>query len=243
MEETLDYIDRYFQGELSEADRLAFEQRCETDNSFAEAVAFYIKARQGLKQELLEAKRADFDQLYRQLSEQSAKPRARLRKLVTYIGTAAAAVLLFLGWYLLFRHPSPQQLANQYIHTNFSMLSVTMSSKPDSLQQGLAAFNQRDYAAAERILSALSQQNDPEAGKYLGILYLVNDQYDKAIIQFDALANNPHLYSNPGLFYKAITLMKRSVGDDRRQAKTLLQEIVDKDLAGSSEAAGWLRNF
>lgn len=243
MEETLNYIDRYFQGQLQEAEKVAFEQRCETDSGFAEAVSFYLTARQTVKKELHEQKKAEFQQLYQELSKHPVQRPGTVRRMMPYLSAAAASVLIFLGWYFFFNNPSPQQLAEQYIHDNLNTLSVTMGNNQDSLQLGLAAFNRRDFHTAEKLFLGLAQRNDPEGIRYLGILYLVNNQYDKALAQFNELANNPNLYANHGLFYKAITLMKRSVGKDSLQAKQLLQEVVDKGLPGSREAASWLPNF
>ena len=50
------------------------------------------------------------------------------------------------------------------------------------------------------------------------------------------------LYANPGLFYKAIALMKRGDKGDEDNAKQILQEVVKKDLAGSKMAKEWLLN-
>jgi anti-sigma factor RsiW len=50
MSDTLDYIDDYFNGKLTPAEKRAFENKCEVDPAFAEEVAFVISVRDGLKQ-------------------------------------------------------------------------------------------------------------------------------------------------------------------------------------------------
>src|SRR5690606_4073992 len=137
-----------------------------------------------------------------------------LKKLLPYFTLAAACLLLVQGWMVFFNDPSPRQLASNYIEDNLQNLSIQMDASEDSLQMGIAAFNQQDYSTAENIFQALTNQNNlaPEAIKNLGILYLVTDEYDKAILEFDALSAYTNLRANPGPFYKAVTLMKRNEG-------------------------------
>jgi tetratricopeptide (TPR) repeat protein len=245
MEETLDYIDRYFRGELLAEERLSFEGRCEADEEFAGIVAFYVSTRQILRDELEEKRKAEFQELYHTLSRTSVSRPSPVRKLMPYISVAAACLLLFVGWWAFFRVSGPRALAEGYIGRHFSALPVTMSGSRDSLQSGLDAYNKRDYDQAEALFSALIRKDgrNIEARKYLGILWLVKGDCDKALVQFDSLAVRQDLYSNPGPFYKAITLMKRSAGDDRREAKRLLQEVVDKKLPGNEQAEKWIREL
>jgi len=244
MDETLDYIDRYFRGELPAGERSSFEGRCEADEEFASAVAFYVSTRQVMRDELQEKKKAEFQELYHTLKAKAVSP-SPVRKLAPYISVAAACLLLFVGWWAFFRVSGPRALADGYIGHHFKSLSVTMSGGGDSLQLGLDAYNKGDYDQAEALFSALIRKDgqDIEARKYLGILWLVRGDYDKALVQFDSLAVRRDLYSNPGPFYKAITLMKRSAGDDRREAKQLLQEVVDKRLPGYEQAAKWISDL
>lgn len=51
------------------------------------------------------------------------------------------------------------------------------------------------------------------------------------------------LYTNPGPFYKAVTLMLRSEGNDKQQAKKILQQIINKNLYGDREAKNWIKQF
>lgn len=244
MEEWIDYIDRYFRGELTGAEKVAFEERCVNDLSFAEAVAFYITARQTVRSALQDQQREQFSELYQELAQRQ-RPPALLRRLRPYIAAAAACLLIVFGWVYFFSGKSPEQLAENYIQSDLQSLSVTMGGQADSLQQGLAAFNKGDYAEAEKIFGSLTRQPVPDADafRYLGIVYLVTGRYDRALQQFETLSSYPGLHANPGPFYKAITLMKRSTGNDLLQAKALLQEIIDKKLPGHREATDWIRQF
>ncbi|WEK35051.1 MAG: hypothetical protein P0Y53_21390 [Candidatus Pseudobacter hemicellulosilyticus] len=245
MEETLDYIDSYFNGTPAAAEKAAFEERVSTDPAFAEAVAFYLSARQTVQAELQEQQRARHQQWYQDLKAAQPRPSV-VRRLQPWISIAAAACLLIvLGWQFFFTGTSPQKLADNYIEQSLHTLPVTMGGRADSLQQGLDAFNKQDYARAETIFQALTQQDQPDADafRYLGIVYLTSSRYDLALQQFNTLSSTPGLHANPGPFYKAITLMKRSTGDDLQQAKALLQMIIDQQLPGHREATNWISQF
>jgi lipopolysaccharide biosynthesis regulator YciM len=120
-----------------------------------------------------------------------------------------------------------------------------MGGSHNSLQQGIAAFNDGNYGKAQEIFQSLTHQIDvaPEALKNLGILYLNNKDYDKAISAFDSLSVMENLYANRGPFLKAVTLMKRLEGRDSEQAKEILQQVKEKKLPGSKEAEEWLKKW
>lgn len=56
MNETLNYIESYFENGLTAAERTLFERRITDDAAFAGEVAFYLQARQVLRQELVQQK-------------------------------------------------------------------------------------------------------------------------------------------------------------------------------------------
>jgi tetratricopeptide (TPR) repeat protein len=241
MSETLDYIDDYFAGALSAPEKLVFEQRCVSDHGFAQEVAFYLSARGALKAELHAQKRELFGN---RKPAAPATSRGKVKRLLPYLSAAAACVLLLLGWLLFFKPSSPSQLADEYITQHLKQLSLTMHSDADSLQKGIAAYNQADYQSAENIFQSLTRQEAiaPDAVRYLGLVYLMTGKYDKAIVQFDTLTRYP-LYANPGPFYKALALMKRASPGDISEAKTLLEDVRSRELPGSKQAVQWLKNL
>ena len=76
----------------------------------------------------------------------------------------------------------------------------------------------------------------------MGIVYLRLANYDKAFLYFQQLENYP-LYSNPAIFYQALTLMKRNGPGDKQNAKQLLQQVVKDNLEGKAVAQQWLKNW
>jgi len=246
MNDSLHIIAAYFEGSLPAEERQSFEERCVNDADFAAEVAGYISMRDAVREHLEAEKRAEFALLYAELAPERhpLKPGIRIKKLSIYF--AAACMMLVFGWFLLWKTAHVTQLSEDYIAANFSTLGLNMggAETTDQLQKGIAAFNAKKYEEAAQIFSPMTGpgRTAPEAVKNLGITYLVSGKYEAAIVQFDRLADYD-LYSNPGLFYKALVLMKRSVGNDRAAAKKLLKEVVDRNLAGSKEAEIWLQKL
>lgn len=243
MTPTLEYIEKYFTGSLSEDEQRAFEQRCTTDIEFAREVSFYVASRDALKEAVRDHKKKEFEELYKELS---LKPRGVQRSFFPYVVSAAAAcLLLFFTWIAFFKSPSPQQMADSYVEENLQTLSVTMGSGEDSLQLGISAYNKEDYSEAEKIFSALVNQESQktEATKYLGLTYLKTERYNEAIAQFEKLSSYTHLFANSGPFYKAVALMKRGNSADGEEAKKLLQEVIADDLPGRKQAEEWMEKW
>lgn len=234
MSEISDYIDDYFTGALSAEEKQVFADRCVSDKAFAQEVAFYLSARAALKEQLEEQKRQTL-----------VAPKAKVRRISLYLVAAVlTGILALAGWWIFFRAPSVQQLSSQYIREHLQQLGATMHSGSDSLQNGIAAYNNKDYQQAEAIFTSLSNQETamPDAVKYLGVVYLVTGKYDAAIIQFNRLIQYP-LYANPGPFYKALTLLQRNGPGDRQQARVLLEEVRSNQLPGNKPANEWLKNI
>src|SRR3954447_24134751 len=63
MKEVLPYIDRYFNGELSNEEKKAFEGDCLADPAFASMVAFYISLQEHSQEEWVKRKKQQFARL------------------------------------------------------------------------------------------------------------------------------------------------------------------------------------
>jgi tetratricopeptide (TPR) repeat protein len=238
MLDTLDYIESYFAGRCTDAERQQFEERCVRDEAFAQEVAMYIQSRQVLKEELLAAKKA----VWAPAGPKRQKP-GLVRTL--YIASAAAAVVVLFCLYLVTRSATPGQLAGDYVRTHYDQLSQTLDGTRDSLAQGITAYNHQAFDKALDLFTTLAHDHagNTDARLYSGLAYLRLKNYDQALHEFDTLANMSSLYSNPGPFLKAVTLLERNAAGDRETARVLLQDVVRRNLDGSREAAVWLKKI
>jgi tetratricopeptide (TPR) repeat protein len=243
MNDSLNLIDSYFNKLLPAQEKQAFEERCISDPLFAEEVAFYISARDQLKLELHENKKKEFREYGAGLNIQ---PPVRTLKsnLFRILSVAAMLIVLFLCWQLFMKEPGPQKIADAYISSELDVLGKTMGGRPDSLQMGITAYNHKQYDKAEMIFRnmAIKNASDPESIKYLGIVYLASGKYDNALAEFEKLSGFK-LFANPGPFYSALALMKRSAPGDHEKARQLLQNVVQQNLHGKKYAEDWIRKM
>jgi len=249
MDNNLEYIDAYFQRMLEPEEIRRFEQKLAEDPEFAEEVAFYLAAKQGLKAEAEKEKKERFKQLLSQQAPVINIDRERNTKRIwMYRVSAAAAIVvcLLFAWYFFFSSSaSPQQMADKYINDNFKDLGITMSARLDSIQTGLRLYNDGQYDSSLKMFETISQRDPKDylPKKYAGIVCLRLGNYEKALQYFRAFENDDTLYSNPSLFYQAVTLLKRNQSGDKQQAKELLQRVVKGDLDGKESAEQWLKKL
>ena len=242
--DNMEYIDDYFNRPNTTDQKQQFEQRIIRDSSFAEEVSFYISTHNVIREQLQMQQKERFREIYEQ--QKIALPRKQpLKQMWRYAIAACTVAVIALSRLLFSSGISPKQLADEYIQQNWQTLDIAMSAESDSLQAGLALFNSGKPAAA-LLQFENTVKNDSSnfmAKEYAGIAALSQSQYEKALFYFSALANDTALHSNPGKFYQAITLFKRSGPADIDAAKSLLQEVATNDLEGSKEAEEWLKKL
>ncbi|MBX3254601.1 MAG: tetratricopeptide repeat protein [Chitinophagaceae bacterium] len=179
----------------------------------------------------------------------SVAPVVAIHKSRSYLKIAlsvAAGVLLIFSAYLMFiNNGDATKLAGRYVNEELSHLSQTMDGAKDSLQQGIAAYNKKEYTKAIELFEAVykAHPDNSDALRYAGTAYLVTKQYNKAIEYFDELAAKKELFSNNGLFLKSVTLLQRNQQGDKEQAKQLLEKVIEEKAEGAKEAALWLKEW
>lgn len=241
--DSLEYIDDYFAGKLTDEQKIAFEARIKSDPAFSEEVAFYVNAIDVLKEEKHSEKRARFRTLYQ---ENRPVAQAPVRRIWPY-AAAASVLALAIGFWWFAQHGTsdPQRLADRYISGQLTNLPVTMSADRDSLQQGIDLYNHGQLTQARDLFADLVRHTpySVQAKIYTGIVFLRLQDYDNSLACFQQLAADTTLYGNPALFYEALTLMKRSRPGDTDRARQLLQQVVDRNLDKKEDAQQLLRNW
>jgi tetratricopeptide (TPR) repeat protein len=154
---------------------------------------------------------------------------------------AACTILVVAIYFFSFQTPKAQQLAGNYIQANLMEISQSMSMSQDSLQLGISAYNNKDYKKALHYFQGVGNNNpaNRDANEYAGYVFLINNDYESALKNFDQLENLKGKF-NKGKFLKALTLMERNKEGDIAQAKRLLQQVVNENAGGKKEAEEWL---
>jgi tetratricopeptide (TPR) repeat protein len=242
MMDDYEYISNYFKGVLSPEERIQFDRKIQDDPAFAEDVAFYCSSMQEIKDQLAEEKKKRFREIYKEeeVRKENKTPVIFMKRWWSKVAVAAAVVAASMLWWL---QPTAMELADKYIKDNFSELRVTMG-KNDSMQAAADLHNDGKLKESLLIFEKLADADNSgtSAIKNAGIVSLQLKEYDKALEYFTALEKKS-LYSNPGMFYHALTLIKRNQPGDTLKAKQLLQQVVNRDLAEKKTAEEWLRRL
>ena len=237
-------IEAYFKKELSDSEKKQFEMDLETNSELAESVAFYLLVKDAAQKnaESRNSRLAERHAEWQKLNTSQSQP---LTRRIAYLVAAALILIAFcLGWLLLnSRIETREQMANAYVQENFSTLNVQMSGNADSLQQAINEFNKGVYTKSELLLDDILTRDpeNAEALKIAGIVSLRMQNYDKAITYFKRLGNQKGLFSNPGRFYEAIAHLQRGLPLDKKEADSLLHEVIDGNLDGKEEARKWVK--
>jgi len=242
--DSMEYIDDYFNGLLNEEHKQQFEQRIISDPSFAEEVAFYISSSSMLKEAVDQEKRSRFRELYEQgkKDDRIVRPLRSVGAWRIYMAAAVLLMVLVGLWWVFIRQTGPQQLADEYIRRELQTQGIRMSIAQDSLQHALSAYNSDDLHGALQQFEAYirSDTGSFRAKELAGLTCLRLGEYEKALGYFARMEAHPGMYTNPAVFYQALTLMKRNGPGDGQKARQYLQRVVDEDLAEKETAIQWL---
>lgn len=242
--QSLELIDSYFKGDFLPEQKRQFEERIQTDEDFAEEVAFYLAAIQAARNQNAEDKKERFRKIYfTNKNRQQANPVKRLWPYVASVAAILASVIV--GVYLYMQLQTSPQLASDYIQGHFKTMGIQMGSHVDNIENGKQLYNEGKLQEAFLVFENLAQTDtaEYEARELAGICALKLQKFDKAILYFSQMERSTELHVNPGKFYHALALMKRNLPEDKVKAKSLLMEVVRENLAGNQDARKFLKHF
>lgn len=237
--ETLEFIEGYFKGELAAEDRKRFEDAVRQDPAFAREVAFYLSTGLAAGEVVADERKKRFSVL-----EAARNPvTGKLISMKKLWWAAAAGVILLISVYLGTGNPSLKTLAGNFVEDHYSKVDASMGASDDLAQQGVAAYNKKNFKTARLKFEQVLQQNptDNKALEYAGLAALQLEDYESALTHFRQLSALSGLYENRGPFLEATTLLLRNESNDKNDAIRLLHEVVSKNLYGRDEAAEWLK--
>lgn len=244
----------YIQNRLNNDDKYEFDKRLEEDTAFASSFAIYKEIEEQMRMSLeYESNEEELVSTLKNLNRKYVTDGSAKSKMSVFTkhivqwssGIAAGIGLYFIVSALFFGGgPDAQQMANEYFADNFSKLGQSMDGAGDSLQLGIVAYNIQDYQVAQAIFEdvLLRDPLNSEAEKNLGLTHLAKEDYDIALDYFEKLASRD-LHVNQGKFFQAMVLLKRGDSEDIYLAEILLNEVVNMQLAGYSEANKWLESL
>lgn len=252
-------IENYLSGEMTDSERIDFESRLQSDKELSSLLEMYrtidFSMVQNQKAET-QALRETLDGLGKKyfitgdlLAQDNKAPvvpiSAKRNGYARVLAVAASLVLIVGAYFVFFDKPDAKQLADIYLRENFTIISQTMDGAGDLLQKGIAAYNDKDYINASVIFDKIyaEEPDNTDALLYAGITNLASGNYNTAITNFDDLSSKKHLFSNPGLFLKAVALLKRNNPNDEVEAKKILEQVVAENRDNTVEAKKMLKHW
>ena len=209
-------IDNYFQRKLSEEDKNVFDERLAKDTDFAEKAAFYLNTKAVLRENTLQTQHNEW-------SKQHKTP-ASNNFLKFAVGMAAMLALVFSAWFFIYQKASPETLADAFVAKNFTKLPTNMDATIDSLNKGVAFYNEQKY---EQSLEIFKQLKNVNANKYAGQAAFQLKNYDEAIKYFEQYAAQNENTKSTGNFLAALAYLKKG---EKTKAIEILKKINENDL-------------
>lgn len=230
-EEELKQIDDYFQMQLSESERIAFENRINADQEFAELVAFYTHIKAIEREKILATRHTDWT------NEKGVRQTKFFPKAIIGI---AASLLFFAGfWYFdKLNNKNYEEIATNYLQTELATLPMKMDANEDSLELGKKLYNEKKYKEARYVFDRVAVRTKKfgdavEATQLTGLAALQANDYESAINIFVMLSEDKELLNNKAKFYLALTYLKKG---ETAKGKAIMEEVVSENLAGKLEA-------
>lgn len=144
-----------------------------------------------------------------------------------YVGSIAAAVLVFIAVLLVPNEASFETIYAEYSNWNELTSYVEQSESQDEFPKGELLYKEKKYTEAIQFFETYTE--DPNttlyaAGlTYLGASYFKENHYDKAIKTYDVLIHSDSYDNSKGYWYKLLIYLKQK---DVAQVKATIQIIL-----------------
>lgn len=243
-------IQRFFEWELSDEERQAFEQRMESDTTFLQRIESYQAVDEQIELQFNQHENAKKQQLKRDWKNTKheptkVRPLAPRKRWLRMTGIAASLLLLIaLTWWLLpsTKHNSPQILAQTYYqktgHQGVSTFRSSAEQNPTdkTLEKASTAFQAKQYGQALDMLKAIPSIYPLYHQVLLlrGQCYFGLGNWAEAIQQFQAVIDAPEGgRKDLALWYQALTYLQQ---EEVERAKQNLENIVAERYPIAKEA-------
>lgn len=172
---------------------------------------------------------AKFDESPRKVLLRRRVPQLRRKRRRLILVGAAAAVLFAVSTIgLLFpTNQGMEQLYAKYYTTNDLPSVIQRDASSSLLESGVLAFQNGDYADAMAYFENYeASTTEPDVAVYLykGVTYMEQDQFFKAIEQFELVIDSGSMDASKGFWFKAMAYLKAG---DQRNASHVLEDIAN----------------
>ena len=248
--DTLDLMDQYLRGKLSDSEKKAFEKRIATEEDLQEEVLIHQQLLTIHNQEKIAFNNSSYQQELVQMMEtlqeedntklsqkirtigknqqQIATHRLRRKKTVNWLYSVAASIVVLIS--LVFIFNTPKDLPDYYQnYVNWEELpSFTVKGDPEELfEKGEVFFKNKEYKNAIATLAIIEPEDKwyPFALLYLGASYDQLNENEKAIATFQKLASlTTSEESSKGYWYQLLLYLKTNQKEKALEMKAKILE-------------------
>jgi tetratricopeptide (TPR) repeat protein len=243
----LDMFDNYFSGELSQQEKIAFEEHLKSDSKMAEAFQEYQDLRKGIDYSIMKSLKEELQELETSLPEIELEPKVQHRidpvpttNRLQIWKVAAAVVLVSLSVGVIFQlqqPSSPQDLFNQHFEPYTNQYVSPMRGDDiaaDPMVQAFMAYDADDYSAAVAGFETILGQEEYKEEHtlvlfYLGSAQLAQDQGEASINTFERYLEISQDNVAQAKWYLAMGYLKVNRVEE---AKLLLKELKQSEEYG-----------
>lgn len=245
MSDHLVLIERYFEGDLSEAELKVFQERLEADEAFAEAFQLEQDLMEGIEMIGNEHLKKELKGIYQEEIKVGkaespatptlpAKPRPLKSRRWFLVAAALATLLLALGW--LLNRPSAEGLYAAYFQPSFDFQEKGNNSELIAKLDQL--LKQKAYKEAIPLLDQLLKSEPDNAAFYLakGIAFIATNKIEAGIAFLQKSKDINPIYRSEALWYNALASLKqKNIAETRR-----ILQLIAKDSSRFREAQSLL---
>lgn len=209
--EKKEWINRYFEGNLTNAELQQFEEMLQNDTTFAEEVAFH----KNVKKAITLNEREALKNKLRKLEAPKANSANRIKWL------AAACILIFAGilsWFMLYTTSSDDLYAEFYEpYPNTIAPTVRGNDITDDTTKAFRHYDAENYNEALTLFDKIYDSKGKDfALFYKGISLMELKRYDEAVHTFKELNTNRNVsdFSSESQWYLALCYLKTNNNEE-----------------------------
>ena len=219
-------FEAYLEGNLSEGERIIFEEKLKSDSQFRDEFVLFQDVSKVLTNQY-SPERNDFVNTLKQVDADfnsavvSEKPKSKIIHFKPWQYGVAASILLAIGLFLFndFGKPTYSDFAT------YPEIALVVRSETDVLPKNAeTAFNSKNYKEAVVYLDELIKNSpeDAELQYYKAIALVETDNFQEAESLLNHLEKGPSVYASKAVWMSALSKLKQK---DYKGTKTILETI------------------
>ncbi len=221
-EDKMDQLDRYLEGNMTEAEKQLFESRLESDSELRDALKDHKLLIETIESAAMK------DTLSQVMAQQRDKGKAGVRSINrTWIAVAASVVILFGAFFFLGPFSGGGNLYEEYYQPDPG-LPTTMSTESNlRFTEAMVQYKQGEYRSALAEFDQLMNDNPASDTLlfYRGICHMELDQPEVSAFLFNQISTDSRLFGEKAQWYRALALLQ---DDNTAEAIAALQVISDQ---------------